>query len=397
MTTKNFKIALFAALTVALVIPIAGIHFADAENVAVKDVTKKTDLSVEEQQDLKRVSKIMEKRLHLLAEKQELEKSDPVGNIERIQEINSEVAKIEDEFAEIEKKNNDRYYVAPERQAELAEIRENTDFSGIPIVGMGTDAINKQLSFEILDTPENRANVAEIRNKLHELIPDEESFTIKFRDSPTTFSCTSRHNCDPVIGGASIEAHTSGDCTFGFEATRSGAPGFVTAGHCADGDVGQSVYHPTGNQNPFGTVTAELYYDGTSCDCAFVGASTSDIDEVIYLAAGSTYDPSSTTSASSQSGDYVLMSGDESDLVWGTVVDTDFTAYYGTWPFGTEVNHLVKASSMDITFGDSGAPVTNSAGTSLYGVISGGQSFWDEAYWSPVDRISTHLGATAVL
>jgi len=157
------------------------------------------------------------------------------------------------------------------------------------------------------------------------------------------------------------------------------------------------VYHPTGNQNPFGTVTAELYYDGTSCDCAFVGASTSDIDEVIYLAAGSTYDPSSTTSASSQSGDYVLMSGDESDLVWGTVVDTDFTAYYGTWPFGTEVNHLVKASSMDITFGDSGAPVTNSAGTSLYGVISGGQSFWDEAYWSPVDRISTHLGATAVL
>jgi len=65
---------------------------------------------------------------------------------------------------------------------------------------MGTDAINKQLSFEILDTPENRANVAEIRNKLHELIPDEESFTIKFRDSPTTFSCTSRHNCDPVIG-----------------------------------------------------------------------------------------------------------------------------------------------------------------------------------------------------
>lgn len=46
----------------------------------------------------------MEKRLHLLAEKQELEKSDPVGNIERIQEINSEVAKIEDEFAEIEKK-----------------------------------------------------------------------------------------------------------------------------------------------------------------------------------------------------------------------------------------------------------------------------------------------------
>lgn len=398
MTTKNIKIALFASLTVALVIPLAGMNFAHAGTDITQDVNKKTTLTVEQQTDLKRVEEIMTKRLFLASEKEELQKNLSSENITRIQDIDREIAEIDSEFAILEKKSNDLYYVSPERQSELSEIRENTDFSGIQIVGLGTDGIKKQISIEILDAPENRADEKNIRAQIQKLLPDGESFTMVFRDSPTTFSCTSRQNCDPIIGGAQVEAHTSGNCTFGFEATRSGAPGFVFAGHCADGDVGQSVYHPTGNQNPFGTVTAELYYSGTSCDCSFVGASASDIDNAIYVAAGSTYTPTGTTSASSQSGDYVLMSGKTSGLVWGTVIDTDFTAWYdGGWPFGTEVKHLVKASSMDIGDGDSGAPVTNSAGTSLYGVISGGQSFWDEAYWSPVDRISTHLGATPVL
>ncbi len=398
MTTKYIKIALFAALAVALIVPIAGTTFAASPVAGTdKDTNVKTDLSNEEQSDLKRVSEIMEKRLFLLSEKDDLQKNLTTENADRIADIDSQVSDIEAEFATLEKKNHERYFVTPDRKAELVEIRENTNFSNIPLIGIGTDGINKQLSFEILDTPENRASEKEIRDQLHRLIPSEDSFTIKFRDAPTTFSCSDRDTCNPVIGGASVEAHTSGDCTFGFEATRLGAPGFVFAGHCANGDVGQSVYHPTGNVNAFGVVIAELYYSGTSCDCAFVGASTSDIDEKIYLVPYSTYDPTSSTNAVDQDGDYVLVSGQNSGLDWGTVTDTDYTVWYGGWPFGTEVKHLVKASSLDLTFGDSGAPVTNSAGSSLYGVISGGQQFWNEAYWSPMDRISSELSATPVL
>jgi len=393
MTYKNTKTILFASLIAAMILSFSGMNMieAAANEKANDKVEKKSTLTKEQKEDLKRVTEIMTKRLILETEKRGLEKSASTDDKIVKLEIEKQIDDIDKEFNKLQKKSQERYHVTPERQAELSQIRENTDFSGIPLVGMGIDGIKKQLSFEILDSKWNRALEDKYRKQLHELIPSEKSFTIKFRDTPTDFLCGSRQNCIQLFGGTQIEAHTSGNCTLGYKAIRLGVIGFVMAGHCADGDVGESVYHPTGNRRAVGIVIAELKHSNTSCDCAFVGTSSSDVSSKIYFGPFRYYQPQYYTSTTNQAGQYVAMSGVGSGIEYGVVNDIDFTANYNS---GT-VKHLVK-STLDSTYGDSGAPVTRSTGKSIFGIVSGGQEFWGETYHVPVQRVMTELGAYPV-
>ena len=128
------------------------------------------------------------------------------------------------------------------------------------------------------------------------------------------------NDCDPLESGVEMQVTNHGTCTIGMKAAYKDNAGFVTAGHCADGEIGSDVGQDS-ISSVMGTVSMELYTPGSeheTCDCAFVEIESGDrsMDAEVYW---DSYYPTSAAHASL--GDYVKTYG-KSGKTYGYVEDT---------------------------------------------------------------------------
>ena len=138
-----------------------------------------------------------------------------------------------------------------------------------------------------------------------------------------TPQCSQTGNCEPAQGGVKIST-SEGPCSVGFKATYGGNTGFVTAGHCTDGNTGVGVGQPNyWSWDRIGTVTANSYNTGTSSDALFVDADE-DISDKIYNNIDVNW------AGNTGYLDGVTMEGHKTKGVFGVVVISSYSNFVGS-------------------------------------------------------------------
>lgn len=169
-------------------------------------------------------------------------------------------------------------------------------------------------------------------------------------------TCATRlSDCTTIEAGVQMQVTGHGYCTTGFKATYNSKSGFVTAGHCADGQTGNNVGQAT-ISTVIGTVEKETFDLGTTnedCDCAFI-TSTKTVDKTVF-GVSSLYYPHSARLAAVN--DYVKLSGKNSGITTGQVISTSSTIDVKDDATGIITTVTAVKASYSSTFGDSGGPV----------------------------------------
>jgi hypothetical protein len=428
---QKYKFAMFSALVLSLIVPFAGFNIAHASQTTDPyHIGKVADGTYNETAAVQRVSQIVMTFHNLRSQQIDLEKqliqnvqttSDIQTNkniVANISAINGTLITLQNEYNQIQQENKKLYHIDPDTYQKyvsaennfLNNIRQNywqgksfdEQKNAFPLVSAGINGKTKAIEIVLSKDVENSAIKDQYLGIISKLIPATVPWHVSYGNYPEPVSCTSRTGaCTPIMGGISIGIKGKFACTMGFEATRSGVTGFVTAGHCAAGkSAGTSVYQPYATTNStVGTLVTELYSGNNpvTCDCSFINTGSTSISDQIFYS--STYQPklASTTAMSSQSGS-IVQSGLTSGEVTGTVTSTNVSI---TESGGIQVTGLVK-DSMSSDCGDSGSPVTNSLfSPSLYGIVvaNGGTCGTPNSttYHVPSDAISSILGASAVL
>ena len=429
MTLRNYKFAVFSALVLSMIIPFAGISMANASQTAEDKygIGKVADGTYNETAALQRATELMNMSDENSIKKQELEKklatttlSTEIEAIKaQINEIQGQIDQNTQEFNAIQEENWKLYYVEPvllekyqSASDEFMSTTLNQYWKGksfeeskniFPLVEIGVNGKQKAVEITLWKGIENSPKVNQYITMIKELMPKDIPWFVSFDEYPSPVTCTSRTSaCVPRIGGIEIGITISPNnfkiCTLGFKATRNsdGAPGFVTAGHCEDGLTGHSVLQPhTGSS--IGTASTEVYSNGSDCDCGWVKLNSGvSISDAIFNTGSSTYTPTSLTAQSGQTaGTLIKQSGLASGIQTGSVTMNDVSI---TNTDGITILHVVK-DSMTVRCTDSGAPVTNSAGTSLFGLVVAGNvgttcNVGTITYHSPENRAAADLGVT---
>ena len=231
-----------------------------------------------------------------------------------------------------------------------------------------------------------------------------------------TLSCT-QIRCAPVIGGNYIEIDNPEEegkvipCSFGFKAKKGSTWGWITAGHCADGQVyvfcmyvvcswitaghcadgqvGEDVRDSSGNN--IGTVSVEKFYRGTYCDCAWIVSSSTVTNNMVY--GSGPHRITNTTSQAQQQNDTIMKSGYAGGATFGTISALHVTVL-NLWD-GEIIRDLVR-SNVAFRHGDSGGTVVASDDKgNLYGIIF--THDWWGVYHTSYDNIADEMDITAVL
>lgn len=439
MTFIKYKFAVFSALVLSMIIPFAGINIAHATQATGDPyhIGKVADGTYNETAAFQRIVQLVNLHDAKLQEKQNLEKQlvtkqqayesnknsnaasasslqtdiDAING--QINAVNSDIDKMTQEYNQIETENMKLYYIDPVSYNKYSAAKDafvnsinqqywksnsfEDDKNAFPLVAIGINHKKKSIEIVLSDDVENSPKKSQYIAVIEKLMPKDVPWIVSYGKYPTTSSCSGRdQSCNPLIGGLQITVSGTGEgCTLGFEATRSGAKGFVTAGHCKfSAALGTSVLEPwTGST--VGTLTASTYANNAYCDCAFVTNTTRNVSDAIFQSSTSTYTPSLTLSGANQYGTTAKQSGALSGNTVGTVT---YTNIYTVYSDGVRINGL-NAATYSSQQGDSGAPVTNGFGGYLYGVQSGLGSISgvNVSYYSPIDQVTSVLGANPVL
>lgn len=195
--------------------------------------------------------------------------------------------------------------------------------------------------------------------------------------------------CRPLIGGISVSEQTKAPDlnTLGYKATRSGALGFVIAGHTAVAPLKYIVQPHTASTKIVGQVQAICWSGYATCDGDFAWARAStgiSVDDDIFKGNGQTYDISSKRADSGQTvGTFVIKSGAGSGNTLGEVASNS-------------PNNNYNLAKIPVTGGDSGSPIFWESGgnADLFGIITAKVGADYAKYW-PQDYIETKIGAIA--
>lgn len=223
----------------------------------------------------------------------------------------------------------------------------------IPYTTLGFDPSQNTLAIGIQQDYATTDNLEKYAQKIRSIVGNDIDIVVyNGGDYWQLGTCATRtSNCDPVVAGIQIQFQNTALCTEGFKATYNGKNGFVTAGHCANGQTATNVGQAT-TSRIIGTVEKETYDLGSQsedCDCAFIASTVTVASEVFGIS--STYYPHSTGTAGIN--DYVKLSGKNSAITTGTVSLTNQSI---TVTDGTKLTGVTIASYSS-TFGDSGGPV----------------------------------------
>lgn len=155
------------------------------------------------------------------------------------------------------------------------------------------------------------------------------------------------NDCNPSMSGIEMQVDNHGSYTIGMKATYKDKSGFVTAGHCADGETCRNVGQDS-IISVIGTVL-ETYTAGSAyetCDCAFIETESGsrNMTAGVYW---QSYYPTSAVYASLN--DYVKFYG-HNGMTYGYVENTCRNITYGK---NTTLRRVVIVDN-DADAGDSG-------------------------------------------
>jgi hypothetical protein len=419
----SYRLVIFSALVLSMMIPFAGINLANGASTSdpynlgnVDDRTYNETIAVQRAFQLSNLhDEEMQERQKL--EQKLLSTTLPSESGTINQQINDLQGKIDSTTAEynyIEDQQAKLYYIEPVTYNKYVTAKDNViseiqkeywngkSFedakNSFPLVGGSIDLKTKSVEIFLSKDAQNSTKRDQYVNTITKLMPKDIPWRVGYMDWPTPISCSSRTaSCNPLIGGIEIEVSGKGfPCTLGFAATRSGTYGWVDAGHCDAGEASGTAVTQPSTGSTAGHTVVNKWSGTTSCDCSFYSNSSRTMSDAIFQSSTSTYTPSTTTPASMQGGKQVEKSGITTGNTLGTVTSTSVTLTYS----GVTVTNLVNAS-LNVDCGDSGSPVTNSFGGSLYGIAvakNGGCGVTTNvAYWTPIDQITSQLGVTPIL
>jgi len=300
----------------------------------------------------------------------------------------SEKTDLQNEASDIRQKAlSNRVILSAEKQRDLINAHEilNTIGSKNDIFGnekfsdviMGFGITDGKLLVAILPDKFTQAEIPQIISTVRSVVGEKVDIQFEARASYTYSACSQTGDCNPLEGGAKIEAKNHNPCSATFQAAKSGVEGFITAGHCVDTGSGSTndVFQPIEDSfgfNKIGDVTASAYDSDTRCDCAFVDAIES-ISDKIY----------NNISASAV----------------GTVVDNDFLTVQGyrtgtlvgtveVVQFSTTINghfhrdHFTTTHDLNPDGGDSGGVLYESGAANpkiMGGIVADGNG--DSLHW----------------
>ena len=208
-------------------------------------------------------------------------------------------------------------------------------------------------------------------------------FRITYADT-TYLACSEQNSdCDPIIGGISINAQRHNPCTIAIPAllnTDNGNAerGFLTAAHCLRPNA--DIYQPANSNDKVGEVASRVFTQ--QCDCAFIKTDSGiqtryevwmDTDEATNI---SIY-------RNPQVDDYVYFVGQTTGPAWGKVTSLDGT-------FRGIFNHenFIEMIWLRTQHGDSGGPIISGEdGDTFHGILSAkvGHKTYASS-WSEIDR-----------
>ena len=311
MTKNNIKAILFASLIVAMILPFSSMNFAEAGSDKIGKTIIKTE---------KRQNTIMDNASKTL-EKLE-EKLDRANNEKQRQQIFDQMDRVKEhalsQLQKVDKQQQAKYDNLTEKLTDNIsdDSKEGPDKRIIPATRIGYNALEDALVISI--ESESTEEMEEYSSIIREIVGDEANIILQPGESWYAGDCSSRtSNCNEIEGGVKMQVTGHNGCTVGIKATYDSKTGFVSAGHCADGNQGDDVGQAT-ISNVVGTVHEEVFEENNSneyCDCSFI-ETTSAIAEEIYGISASYY-PDHTYTVSDN--DWVKMSGMVSGIKIGYV------------------------------------------------------------------------------
>ncbi len=352
--TKTTKTILFASLIAAMILPFSGMDFAEAEkqDKKGKDIIKNYKAS----EAMPKFKDVKEKHK---------DKSEQVQREEHQKEHKKWLVDNLDEATEtIVREKQDLFTTFVTENYQEWDPSEDNYF---PWTSIGYDYEDNALEVTILPAEFNKKDLKEYYEIIRSVVGNEIDVTISPMNAYELVSCNSRTDCDDLEAGVEIGMNNKNfPCTLGFKATYNGKNGFVTAGHCFDGEtgggnsVGNDTYHPE-NGSHIGDLEEEIIVSrppSTRCDCAFVEAS--GISNETYGIS-----TSATSTGTSPTDKTIKASlGQSNTVTSGVITDNSRTVS------STDYRLLgVVETDIAVISGDSGSPVFSSDGSEFLGIM----------------------------
>ena len=256
------------------------------------------------------------------------------------------------------------------------------------VTSVGIDITSNEIQIGLNQDVVNSGNIDSVVSDLEGLIGNGVNWHVVYSTPAESLTCN-QNECEPIIGGNYVIVQGMNACSYGFQAKKGSTWGWVTAGHCADGEVGTSVFDYSGDN--IGTVSAEKDYWGTYCDCAWITSSSSVVDNRVY--GGGVHTITKTTSMWGQQNDTIMKSGQAGGVDFGTVSAVNVTVLNALEE--QYIRGLVRSNTV-MAHGDSGGTVVESSDKgNLYGIVT--THDWWGYYHTPINHITSELGVTPVL
>ncbi|HEY4680541.1 MAG TPA: hypothetical protein VIH04_04670 [Nitrosarchaeum sp.] len=376
MTTKYIKIALFASLIVAMILPLSGMNTVTAE-------TQKVDSTqlFEEFLKLAKQTEIIQSQIDVLEHEDR--------NSYEIDVLNAKLVRIQESMGDLQQQNIEAVKISPEEMQSLenradALLKKLTNpnskyYIDSTSTGYFINQIERNVHFTFEDkTPqftENALTSIQKTGKIYNL--DNTPFTMGFVEKNSHFiNCSSRVlDCTYLMGGLAIKEGTE-TSSYGFSAKQTDNDlGFVTVAHGVN-TLGASVkQYPSRIVGTVDIITSEAT---GQCDCAFVKVPSVTTVNRVYTGPSLTNNITSyATTGNPSVGTWLQMSGVGSEVKTGT--------YAGWHP-----TYQRMASYYTSVGGDSGAPVTTiGSDVKLYGMHTSNDSTY--SYATPYNTIKNSL------
>lgn len=383
MTSKTTKTILLAVMLSAIVVPLTIIGSADAADNAGRTIID-TSVPVKVNHNLEQLAVL----------DQAFENAESDGERESIKQEALKLMKSKPIRSSSDIEKQIRYLGVQEVLTDSITSMPQVDGKyAIPFTRIGYDESVEMLHVRIHEDYATQENMQNYEKTIRSFIGNDIDLKLSNGGAPnwqfTTCSSGPLADCDPLESGVEFEATNHSGCTIGMRATYDGDDGFVTAGHCLDGetdsDVGQDSI-----SSVIGTVSKETFNLGSSyetCDCGFVeiDSGSRSMDADVYW---DSYYP--TSAADPSDTDYVKGYG-KSGKTYGYVDGTCEDVPVGNNPTTTLICVIVVDNAAPM--GDSGGMwvQTFDSTPEFHGIQSASDSVNDETAIVKHSKFTTHF------
>ena len=384
MTNNNAKTVLMMAIIFSIVIPITGFSLVSGQ---IDDKTTISQGKTLIQPDF--VTKVKEDRSELIALDEAYGKASTDKEREAIKAAADEIMQKDRPSVDELQKGANYMEIKDELVASITSMPKIGEHFAIPFTGVGYDRDSASLEIRIHQDFATMENMKNYEKTIRSIVGDDVDLKISNGGEYSQLAtCPTGplDDCDPLESGIEYQVTNHSGCTVGMRATYDGDDGFVSAGHCADGekdsDVGQDSI-----SSVIGTVSKETFNQGSSyetCDCTFIeiDSGSRSMDADVYW---DTYYPTSAADASVN--DYVKIYGKSGK----TYAYVDFTCDDEN-AGGTVLKCVVQVDNA-AAFGDSGGMVVQTFDSSpeFHGILAAVNHGLDQSWYVKHGKFTSHF------